>query len=286
MFLNALILSALKAPITKSFFWYLFHLSINIPGVFAAWGKSCLKAGCLCLARDKFQRCFDKILHSSSDYYLSSESDSGSKDSLKVTRHLRASSTSDLKPVRTPPLLKEIIQILESNCTPIENSLLKKVKNNKLQNNLNKNRNQSTQIQTDVAVCILNKLKNLNAIASGNYYSLPDDNINASKPNKPYIEPIFYNECIFYLQKYGSHLSLLEFYVKHGEFHDALLYLIENQLTADIFIEIYMMCLKSGVVNKLQENMSGIDSTLNLWKVSNDKDKMFVPKFKIIKKTF
>lgn len=179
-----------------------------------------------------------------------------------MTKHIRISSTSDIKPVRTPPLLKEIIQILESNCTPIDKRLLKEVKNNKLQNNLN-NKNRT---QNDLAVCILNKLKNLNGIASGNYYAIVDDNSATMHKNKPYIEPIFYNECIFYLQKYGTHLSLLEFYVKHNEFHDALLYIVEHQLNSDIFIEIYMICLKSGIVNKLQENMSTIDSTLNLWK--------------------
>lgn len=239
---------------------------IIFEGVFAAWGKSCLKAGCLFSAREKFQRCFEKILHKTSEYFLSSDSDS-SRDGLKPIRHLRISSTSDMKPVRTPPLLKEIIQMLESNSTPIDEELLKVTKNNKLHITLNRSQNLSGT-QVDVAVCILNKLKHLNAIAAGNYYSINEEKLTQSQKKKPYIEPIIYKECLFYLQKYGTHLSLLEFYVKHKEFHDALLYLIENRLTPDIFIEIYMICLKSGVVNKLQENMSSIDSTLNLWKVS------------------
>lgn len=165
--------------------------------------------------------------------------------------------------MRNPPLLKEIVHILESNCTPIENNLCVQVLNAKKKESTKRNPSR----QNESAISILNKLKNLDAIASGNYYSIPEDTHSATNNGKPYIEKIFYNECIFYLQKYGSHLSLLQFYVKHGEFHDALLYVVENQLNPEIFVEIYMLCLKSGVVNKLQENMSNIDCTLNLWKV-------------------
>lgn len=235
--------------------------------MFAAWGKSCLKAGCFFSAREKFHRCFEKILHKTSEYFLSSDSE-GSRDSLKPVRHLRISSTSDMKPIRTPSLLKEIVQMLEAINIPIDEELLKVTKSNKLQITLNNRSQSQSRNQTDIATSILNKLKNLNAISNGNYYNINEEKQTCSQKKKPYIEPMIYNECIFYLQKYGTHLSLLEFYIKHEEFHDSLLYLIEHRLSSEIFIEIYMICLKSGVVNKLQENMSNIDSTLNLWKVN------------------
>jgi zinc finger FYVE domain-containing protein 26 len=108
-------------------------------------------------------------------------------------------------------------------------------------------------------------VKNLQQIASGNY-SLSRDNETKSCASRPTIDPIFYDECVYYLSKYGTHLSLLEFFLRHGDVHEVLVYILENQLSSEIFIEIYTKCLKEGVVNVLQGEMSKIDSSLEIWK--------------------
>lgn len=146
--------------------------------------------------------------------------------------------------------------------------MIRKVENQTISGSTLSLNQQNFTFQTDTAICIMNKLKNLNNIATGNYYQAAKNDGLKMHCSLPSIDSIFYNECVYYLTRYGTHLSLLEFYIKHGDISKALNYIIDGKLSTDIFIDIYMRCLKDGVVNVLQEHMSGIDSTLNLWKVT------------------
>lgn len=170
--------------------------------------------------------------------------------------------------LKDPPLLQEIIQILESKTTPINKRVLRKVETSKNLTASTFSLNQSVgfTVSVDPAICILNKLKNLDAIAAGNYYE-EDETEENRLPYKPRIQPIFYEECIFYLQKYGSSLSLLRFFVKHGDFHKAVNCILETKVAPDVFFEIYTMCLKEGVVDELHTCMREIDPSLDIWKV-------------------
>lgn len=217
-------------------------------GVFAAWGKCCLKSGSLQLAREKFQRCF-------TPFEVSAESE--------------ASTSSGDNRLKDPPLLWEIIQILETKTTPINKKVLKKLEDSKKFTASTFSLNQSLcfTLPLDPAICILNKLKNLDAIAAGNYYEEDETEDRAILNHKPRIQPLFYEECIFYLQKYGSALSLLRFLVKHNDFPRALHYIVENKIPLDTFTEIYLICLKEGVVDDLHACMSEIDPSLDVWKV-------------------
>jgi zinc finger FYVE domain-containing protein 26 len=241
-------------------------------GVFTAWGKSCLKAGCLLLAREKFQRVLDK----NSQYETSSISRSDlnrSLDSLSLPSRSRVSSRisigstcSESKPLKDPPLLHEIVQILESNTRIVHPKALKKAQSIQISGSLSSlNQMSHYSVQVDTALSIVSRVKNLQQIASGNY-SLSRDNETKSCASRPTIDPIFYDECVYYLSKYGTHLSLLEFFLRHGDVHEVLVYILENQLSSEIFIEIYTKCLKEGVVNVLQGEMSKIDSSLEIWK--------------------
>ncbi|KAJ8964678.1 hypothetical protein NQ314_004710 [Rhamnusium bicolor] len=244
---------------------------LDITGVFAAWGKSCLKAGSLVVAREKFQRCLDKTGHYESMSDQASQSDfDESHESLNRSRYLSKSSNintlSDTRPVKNPPLLNEIIYILESKTMRINSDIIKEAEDQKLSSStLSLNHSFGKSSQTDAAICILSKLKNLQNISNGNYESAEKDKLK-SYSSRPFIDDIFYDECVYYLTKYGTHLSLLEFYVKHGDIDQALNYIIDYQLSNDIFVDVYMRCLKDGIINILQENMSKIDSTLDVWK--------------------
>lgn len=254
-----------QSSIFKSFS---FNYKKLFSGVFAAWGKSYLKAGSLQLAREKFQRCFDKTAH----YETSTElSGSYSSAHLQHSKRSRSFSAAENRPTKNPPLLNEIVHILESNTCVIDARILKDVKNAKPLSSSTWSLNSSVNLplHNDPAVCILNKLKNLSNIAAGNYCAISDgsDSVKSLNVAKPHLEPIFYEECIYYLSRYGSHMSLLEFYVKHGDIYECLRYMLENHLSSDVFIEIYMLCLRENLVTILQENMSKIDSTLDVWKV-------------------
>lgn len=241
--------------------------------MFAAWGKSCLKAGSLPQAREKFQRCLDK-----SGHYESSVSeqtsfqefldDDGSR-SRCISRTSNVSSVSDTKPAKNPVLLNEIIQILELKTNTINRKMLEELNTQKLiiSTSISVNQSFALPAQSDTAVSILNKLRNLKHIVNGNYNQDKEKVKRKSYAYKPTIDSIFYDECVYYLSKYGTHLSLLEFYIKHGEIEKTLRYITENQLNTDVFIDIYMRCLKDGIVNVFQEGMSKMDSSLDMWKV-------------------
>ncbi|XP_057660811.1 zinc finger FYVE domain-containing protein 26 homolog [Diorhabda carinulata] len=219
-------------------------------GVFAAWGKSCLKAGSLVVAREKFQRCLDKTAHY--EYSLQNDNSETQFGFRKFTKTSNNINFSESKKSKDPPLLTEIIQILESNTRDIDQKEF----------TINEN---ITNHQQDLAVCISNKMRNLKNISSQLYYQ-PVQIEKKSHSSRPPLCRLFYDECVYYLTRYGTRLSLLEFYIKHGDIYLALTNIIDNRLGTDTFVEIYMHCLKEGVIGILQEKMSLINSSLDVWK--------------------
>lgn len=212
------------------------------------------------LAREKFQRCFSK-----SPFETSSELEASTSTGRRL-RHI-SSSSSDNK-LKDPPLLQEIIQILETKTTPVNKKVLKKLETTKSLTASTFSLTQSIgfAVPIDPAISILNKLKNLDAIAAGNYYE--EEDVEGKKfLHKPQIQTPFYEECIFYLQKYGSPFNLLRFFIKHGDFRNAVNYILDTKVTPDVFSEIYIICLEEGVVDELHACMREIDASLDIWKV-------------------
>lgn len=169
-------------------------------------------------------------------------------------------------------MLTEILQILES-MTPVvinDKVLLDYRKMNLSSPSLSTLSNFIPQNTT--ALLIQNKLKNLSNICEGNYSTertftqLTVSDTFDERIIKPFMEPIFYEECLYYLHSYGSHFSILKFYLKYGEFLAALNYVLNKGLNTDIFVEIYMESLENGTFLILQEYMSKIDPSLNAWK--------------------
>ncbi|XP_018333319.1 zinc finger FYVE domain-containing protein 26 homolog isoform X2 [Agrilus planipennis] len=243
-------------------------------GVFAAWGKSCLKAGSLKIAREKFQRCFDKTSYyeNSLDFSCSFNESLGSR---KKTYTISGSNY-DNKPSRNPPLLNEIIQILEGNSCRFDSTVLKDcvgAKHNQLISStvsLNSSNTTCVSTQIDAPICILSKLQNLGKLIDGNYGDIFESNISLKSIDlgikKSLLNPLFYDECVYYLFRYGSHISLLEFYIRHDEIEEALQYILDYRLAPEIFIEVYTLCLKDGNIYVFLEKMSKLDSTLDVWK--------------------
>ncbi|KAJ8925266.1 hypothetical protein NQ315_009094 [Exocentrus adspersus] len=244
---------------------------LDVTGVFAAWGKSCLKAGSLVLAREKFQKCFEKTGHYDSISDTNSSEFDMSQDSLDRTRTIsktsHLSAVPESKPPKNPPFLNEIIYILESKTISVSPEVIKQVQEQRFVGfSLSSSQNLTNVSQMDAPMCIINKLRNLQNIANGNYYQFVENNKLNIHHTPPSIDNMFYNECVYYLTRYGTHQSLLEFYIKHGDIAKALNYIIDNQLSAEIFIDIYIQCLKDGIINILQEHMLSIDPSLTLWK--------------------
>lgn len=207
--------------------------------IFANWGMSCLRSGALQSAREKFHYCLEK------NYFHDVE--------MNVSSNV--SNASEGRPAKTPPLVNEIISTLESKTESYQNfeSLSSSVASGL--NNVS---------GADPALCVLDKLKRLQNIISGEKELTDWTN---SKFNG---KSCFYNECLYYLHKYGSHLSILRFYLRHNEYWEALNYILENRLPTDTFVEVYMGTIENNHVDQLHEQMQKIDPNLYVWEVRND----------------
>lgn len=77
----------------------------------------------------------------------------------------------------------------------------------------------------------------------------------------------FYDECLYYLTRYGSHNSILAFLIKHDQLATALKYFLHQNVDADAFIHvIFLPYLKTGKVDMIIELLIGMDDTLLVWK--------------------
>nr|AHH02828.1 zinc finger FYVE domain-containing protein 26 [Danio rerio] len=76
----------------------------------------------------------------------------------------------------------------------------------------------------------------------------------------------FHQECLFYLFTYGTHLSLISFYLRHDCLKDALTYLQNKGCSDDVFLEgIFQPCLERGRLGALQGLLENLDPTLETW---------------------
>lgn len=237
---------------------------LDTQGVWAAWGKACLKVGHLDQAREKFHHCLDKIVYENFDDWVMLSS---SEESEKCKRELKETGTTVLKrnkisdekkkaneggdywkrkeyskcrPVKDPPLLMELLQILD---------------------NLNVHRfriQQSPPSISDVTQEIFHTLNNLKALSQNQFNT---------KHLAPVNLTVHYQESLYYLLTYGSYSSILQFFLKHKEFDKCLVYILENDLECDLFLnEVYLYCLKNGDTDKLHDAMKAKDPTLFIWK--------------------
>lgn len=104
--------------------------------VLAAWGKACLKAGCFRQAREKFAHCFKNTLNVSVDVEECEYGKEASEcqfinkrlQSMRCSERSNSMSSvqSDGRPRNNPPLLNEIISMIEDMNYPVNQQLLNK----------------------------------------------------------------------------------------------------------------------------------------------------------------
>ncbi|XP_049845454.1 zinc finger FYVE domain-containing protein 26 isoform X2 [Schistocerca gregaria] len=188
---------------------------LDCTGVWAAWGKASLRAGFWNDAREHFAHC------------------------------LKAGS----RPPRDPPLLMEIISILEEVSLGHSN---------------NSSESSIRQFPVDDN-SVLHALASVDDISSGRYM------LSAPASNTVFIGPKighkFYEESIFYLKQYGSHSGIISFYLRHDDETAALRYIQEQKVDPEIFLHIiYIPSLQKGTVSSLHGRMEWMDSSLLQWK--------------------
>ncbi|KAG9480868.1 hypothetical protein GDO78_010245 [Eleutherodactylus coqui] len=78
----------------------------------------------------------------------------------------------------------------------------------------------------------------------------------------------YYQECLYYLHTYGTHLGIIQFYMRHDLMRDALLHLLNKECPGDIFIEgIFVPSYESGKLQTLETMLEAIDSSLESWSI-------------------
>lgn len=226
---------------------------LDTQGVWAAWGKACLKVGHLDQAKEKFHHCFDKIMHEDVDdwvvlfYPKESLIESFRRESTEMMEKKacrggsKRSEHFKCRPLKDPPLLMEILQILDI-----------------LSVHRSRTQYPSPQPKSDAAQEILQTLNSLKAVSQNQF-------------NVKYLTPanqtVYYQESLYYLLAYGSYTSILEFFLKHREFDKCVAYILDNDIEHDLFLHgVYLHCLRNGHVEKLHDAMRARDSTLVVWK--------------------
>ncbi|XP_076234454.1 zinc finger FYVE-type containing 26 spastizin [Calliopsis andreniformis] len=226
---------------------------LDTQGVWATWGKACLKMGYFDQARDKFFHCLDKIQNEDSDDWvilsypkepasqITRETQKSKTEISKIDEtkkavvddtSLKSTEFGKNRPLKDPPLLTETLQILDNLRTFKQHVHL-----------------YSHQYRSDASQEILNNFGNLKITDQGQ------------------LKNAFYHESLYYLLTYGSCSSILEFFLKNEEFNKCLTFTLENNLEPDLFFNaIYLYCLKNGSTDKLHEAMKNKDSSLLIWK--------------------
>ncbi|KAL7298275.1 hypothetical protein TKK_0008627 [Trichogramma kaykai] len=231
---------------------------LDTQGVWAAWGKACLKAGYLDRARTKFSHCMEKVLNENLDDWVmlgypdtefssrSSEESVEMQQSQRPFNDAKSYSPGRIKrhtlknrPTKDPPLLVEILQILEN------------------QSQLSPDQPGSQPKSATAAHEILTTLNTLKAVSQGQ----------CSFVHHYTSHNVYYEESLHYLLTYGSSSSILEFYVKHEQFEKCLGFVMENCLEPELFFNsLYLRCLNMGHTEKLLHAMRADDASLLTWK--------------------
>lgn len=224
-------------------------------------------------AREKFNHCLTRV---------------GSEDDIfKVFTVISYESTFQInkptglpcvkRPNKSPPLLNEIIHILELTCHPMQPEVMARA--NVIRDSytsLNSLPNRPKRLRPDEVVCnepslsILHTLSNLKNIADGiqdtppnKLFSIRSNSISSRmSPNSR-----FYDECLYYLTTYANHSDILAFLVKHKQIRTALKYVHYQNVEADLFVRtLFMPYLRKGQASQLVQQMIELDDTLLIWK--------------------
>ncbi|XP_039315067.1 uncharacterized protein LOC105198485 isoform X2 [Solenopsis invicta] len=227
---------------------------LDTQGVWAAWGKACLKVGYLDQAKEKFHHCLDKIVHEDIDDWVvlscpkESPVENSREESMETMEkkackgsYLKRSEYSKCRPLKDPPLLTEILQILDI-----------------LSIHRSRTQHPNPQPKSDAAQEILQTLNSLKAVSQNQF-------------NVKYLMPanqtIYYQESLYYLLAYGSYTSLLQFFLRYKEFDKCVAYILDNDIERDLFLNgVYLYCLRNGYVEKLHDAMKARDPTLVVWR--------------------
>lgn len=226
-------------------------------------------------AREKFAHCLTKTGSDDETHQLISLILQESSDELIEWKSLPQIK----RPAKSPPMLDEILNILEVCCHShqpevIARASVIKDSNTSLASNRSKKREQIPLHEPSLNV--LHTLLSLKNVTRGIYDGSSSEKalttnkktMLASKKCRKLIRcSRFYDECLYYLVRYGSHNSILTFLIKNEQLVTALKYFLYQNVDADAFINvIFLPFLINGKVEIIINLLMDMDETLLLWK--------------------
>lgn len=171
---------------------------------------------------------------------------------------------------KSPPLLAEIIHILEITCHPAQPDATQRAtiireSNSSLSSNRSK-RKENIPCH-EPAINILNTLANLKNIIQDTHTESSNAEVMPKVSNKHLTtQSRFYDESIYYLINYGNHNDIVRFLVKHDHIITTLKYFIYQTVDSEIFIQaLFLPYFKRGQANLIVKHLIELDETLSAW---------------------
>ncbi|KAJ8341067.1 hypothetical protein SKAU_G00333580 [Synaphobranchus kaupii] len=88
----------------------------------------------------------------------------------------------------------------------------------------------------------------------------------AERPEGRIQQSSHYQECLYYLLNYGTHLALVSFYMRHDSMKEALCHLFSKECPEEVFLEgVLQPSLEQGRLGALQGLLEGLDPGLEGW---------------------
>ncbi|GCC25867.1 hypothetical protein chiPu_0004279 [Chiloscyllium punctatum] len=79
-------------------------------------------------------------------------------------------------------------------------------------------------------------------------------------------QKVFYQECLYYLQTYGTNLAIISFYMRHNCMREALQHLLDKACPEEVFMQgIFKPSYESGRLHALENLMEHMDPSLEKW---------------------
>ncbi|XP_034669642.1 zinc finger FYVE domain-containing protein 26 homolog [Drosophila subobscura] len=237
-------------------------------GVMAAHGLACLRAGCYEAAREKFGHCMTRL----SNEQLNSSI-------CKNIFGLGPAQTEAVllprkRPQRGPPLLQEILQLIEAmpqlqpQPETLHRASLIRSSNTSLASLFTRRREPYVQQrpQQEPALNVMNALANLKNIAKGQY---GQGQGHATVNEESRRQCRSFEESLHYVLTYGSQGDILCFLMQREEQRAALRYWQQQQLDTELFIQhIFQPQLATGSLPALVEELQLLDDAqLGAWRL-------------------
>ncbi|XP_058066985.1 zinc finger FYVE domain-containing protein 26 homolog [Anopheles bellator] len=246
----------------------------SVSGVLAAWGMTCLRAGCYETAREKFSHCLPRIASESDcDALLrmieapppGSPAKRGPAPSAVASVPARMPQVK--RPARSPPLLGEIIYALKCTTRVIDPLMEQVAVSGRIGG--------GGAGQHEPATNILNTLANLRLVCQGEFSEalakVDRQSVANGTPSRTTVSLMctrLFEESMHYLLAYGSHQSIVVFLMKHQQTETAALrYILMQHVDPEVFLHaILLPYLQRGQLETLVQHLTVLDETLYEWR--------------------